>query len=64
MGSSLLVGVVSLQLLLQSQDLLISLIQAPSQRNHDVTLLQQQLLVPIYLQHVSDEVSRHDVLPF
>lgn len=57
MGGSLLVGVISLQLLLKSQDLLISFIQAPSQRDHDVTLLQQQLLVPIYLQHTSEDVS-------
>lgn len=46
---SLLVGIISLQLLLQSQDLLIPFVQAPSQRDHDVALFQQQLLVPIHL---------------
>ena len=34
----LLVGIIGLQLLLQSQDLLIPFIQTSSQGNHDVTL--------------------------
>ena len=49
MEGSLLVGIIGLQLLLQSQDLLVPFIQPSSQRNHDVTLFQQQLLIPIYL---------------
>lgn len=49
-GGLLLVGIIGLQLLLQGQDLLIPLIQAPCQRNHDVPLFQQQLLIPVYLQ--------------
>ena len=48
-GCSLLVGIIRLQLLLQGKDLVIPLIQAPSQRYHDVPLLQQQLLVSVNL---------------
>lgn len=58
-GDSLLVGIISLQLLLQSQDLLIPFVQPPSQRNHDVALFQQQLLVPIHLQQMSEHTLRH-----
>lgn len=57
-AGSLLVGIVGLQLFLQSQDLLIPLIQAASQCNHDVALFQQQLLVSINLHNtISRAVS-------
>ena len=46
---ALLVHVVGLQLLLERQDLLVALVQARRQRDHDVPLLQQQLLVPVNL---------------
>lgn len=44
--------IIGFKLLLESQYLLIPLIQAPCQRNHDISLLQKQLLVPIYLRVV------------
>ena len=37
-------------LVLKSYDRFISLIQPPSQRNHDVALFEHELLVPIHLQ--------------
>ena len=49
-SSSLLVAIVCLQLLLKGQDLLIPLIEPACQGNHDVTLLQQELLIPVHLQ--------------
>ena len=51
---SLLVCIISFQLLLQCEYLLVPLIQAPCQGNHDVSLLQQQLLIPVHLQTHSD----------
>ena len=44
-------AVISLQLLLQTQDLLVALVQAPREARHDVPLLHQQALVAIHLQH-------------
>ncbi len=55
---SLLVRIISFQLFLKSEYLLIPLIQAPCQGNHDVSLLQQQLLIPVHLQAHSD--GSHD----
>lgn len=52
---SLLVRIISFQLLLQGEYLLIPLIQAPCQGNHDVSLLQQQLLIPVHL-HTNSHV--------
>ena len=43
-------AIISLQLLLKGQNLLIPLIKPACQGNHDVTLLQQELLIPVHLQ--------------
>ena len=48
-GAALLMHIVRLELLLQRQDLLVALVQPRRQRDHDVALLQQQLLVPVHL---------------
>ncbi len=53
---SLLVRIISFQLLLQCEYLLIPLIESPCQGNHDVPLLQQQLLIPVHL-HTNSDVS-------
>lgn len=53
----LLMGVIRLKLILKGQDLLISLIQPACQRYHDVPLLQQQLLVSVYLLAVHTQMS-------
>ena len=50
-GGALLVAVIGLQLLLQAQDLLVALVQAPREACHDVPLLHQQALVSVHLQH-------------
>jgi hypothetical protein len=42
-------SIVGLKLLLKLDDCLISLIEPTSKSNHDISLLQQELLVPIYL---------------
>ena len=42
-------AVVSVQFLLQLYDGLVPFIQTAGQRNHNVSLLEQQLLVPIHL---------------
>jgi len=42
-------SIVSIQFLLKLNDSLISLIQSGSQSNHNVSLLEKQLLVTIYL---------------
>lgn len=51
-SGSLLVGIIGLHFLLQHHQLLIPLIEAGCERNHDVSLLQQQLLEPVGLQAV------------
>ena len=45
----LLVAIICLQLLLKGQNLLIPLIKPACQGNHDIALLQQELLIPVYL---------------
>ena len=37
------------ELVLERHDLLVALVEALCERNHDVALLQQQLLVPVHL---------------
>lgn len=44
-----LVPVVGVELVLQHHNLLVPLVQPLRQRDHDVALLEQQLLVPIHL---------------
>ncbi len=48
-GGALLVGVIGFKFLLQAQQLLVALVEAPRQRYHYVTLLHQQRLVPVHL---------------
>ena len=45
----LLVAVICFELLLQPQDLLVALVQAPREPRHDVPLLHQQALVAVHL---------------
>lgn len=52
-----LVTVVCFKLLLHRENLLVPLIQPLSQRNHDVTLLEQEVLVSVDL--IAKFASRH-----
>lgn len=45
-----MVGVIGFQLLLQHEQLVVSLVQAGSQRYHDIALLQEETLVLVHLQ--------------
>ena len=69
-------SIIGLKLLLELDDSLISFIESTSECNHDISLLQQQLLVPIhlllvlldldalllYLLHLFVEFHSHDTL--